>query len=104
MDEEQVDKEITKRIIKLTNQIIDIDKATGKLLLEHPIKRTNLSLRTRGLFRLVIPCKAEEVRLFHFLNALVSPVSSGKHKGCSRLSLITDSDGTYKLVNTEEME
>ena len=101
---EYVNKEITNRIYKLLNQILFLDKTTGKLLLEYPIARYNLSIRTRGRLKLIVNCKSKEVKLFHLLNTLASPVSSGKHKGCSRLSLVTDNDGTYNLVKTEEME
>ena len=43
------------------------------------------------------------VGLFHILNALMSPVQTEKHKGCSRLSIIRIKD-EFKIVKTEELE
>ncbi|HEC72044.1 MAG: hypothetical protein ACTSW7_01015 [Candidatus Thorarchaeota archaeon] len=47
------------------------------------------------------PCRF--IGLFHILNAMMSPVQTEKHNGCSRLSLIRDEKG-MRIVKTEELE
>lgn len=98
---DQLDNAIADRIMTLIHGMFQADPAMAKTLFD-------FSVNVNEMFAAVVPTKYVDgdnhfVGLFHILNALMSPVQSEKHRGCSRLSLIRRGD-RIEIVKTEELE
>lgn len=99
----ELDNAIVDRIMTVIQGMFDADPLKAQALFDFKVNIGN-----NDVFASVVPTlEAKDgnrfVGLFHILNALMSPVQTEKHKGCSRLSIIQYASG-IKIVKTEELE
>lgn len=98
---DQLDNAIADRVMTVIQGMFDADPLTAQDLFDFKVN-------VDEEFTKIIPTydigeNYRFVGLFHILNALMSPVQTEKHKGCSRISIIHD-DGKFRIVKTEELE
>jgi hypothetical protein len=98
---EQLDNAIVDRIITVVDGMFRADPLKAQTLFEFKVNVND------EFVQIVPTCERNQrcnfVGLFHVLNALMSPVQTRKHKGCSRLSLIKKGHD-IRVVKTEELE
>jgi len=99
----ELDNAIVDRIMTVVQGMFDADPLKAQALFDFKVN-------VNEMFTAVVPTQERDrddkhrfVGLFHVLNALMSPVQSEKHRGCSRLSIIQDASG-IRVVKTEELE
>lgn len=99
--DDQLNNAIADRIMTVIHGMFKADPLKAQTLFDFKVN-------VNEIFTTIVPTQEIKgdnrfVGLFHILNALMSPVQSKKHKGCSRLSIIRK-DGNIRIVKTEELE